>query len=197
MIEESSNPKRDQFSKQYRRRMPPAILIPAILIVIVGVAYTLAGRGPGSDEAAYFGDPVAEPRSYLSQVVPMTAIEPVVEDGWIMIPLELVSQHHIVGFDLENDEGFSVPLMAYITPSGRLFTGSSMCEPCRGRTFSLAGKTLLCDVCRTTYTIESHEFISGSTACGSYPPVYLEPVVENEMIKIPLAEVLEWRSRAY
>ena len=126
----------------------------------------------------------------------MTEVEPLIEDDMIKIPLAVVDGNSIVSFTVENDEGFAVPLMAYITPSGRLFAGSSMCEPCRGRTFSLAGETLVCDTCRTTYTIENHQFITGSTACGAYPPVYMEPQVEDGTINIELDKVLSWRIRA-
>ena len=126
----------------------------------------------------------------------MTEIIPEIVDSEIRIPLELVDKHNIVSFELPNDEDVLVPLMAYITPSGRLFVGSSMCEPCRGRTFSLAGETLVCDACRTTYAIEDHEFIAGSTVCGQYPPVNLNPRLEDGVIIIDLEDVLTWRSRA-
>jgi len=99
-------------------------------------------------------------------------------------------------FEIENNENQLVPLMMYITPSGRIFAGSSMCEPCRGRTFSLAGETLVCDTCKTTYNIETHEFISGSPTCGKYPPVNMSPIIEDGMVIIELEEVLNWKIRA-
>ena len=126
----------------------------------------------------------------------MTSIEPVVEDGKIIIPIDVIDEYNIVSFELENNENLLVPLMAYITPSGRLFVGSSMCEPCRGRTFTLAGETLVCDACRTTYDIEDHEFIAGSRTCGSYPPVNLNPKIEGDRVIIDLENVLTWRIRS-
>ncbi len=187
--------KKEQFTQPARAGRRLTVIVPVLLIIILAAGYLLVTRDSGAD-ADHFGEPVAEPRSYIGRVISMTPAEPTVDGGWITLPLELVSAVDIVSFELENNEGLSVPMMAYITPSGRLFIGSSMCEPCRGRTFSLAGETLVCDACRTTYTIESHEFISGSVACGSYPPVYMEPVIENGLVKIPLDRVLEWRIRA-
>ncbi len=186
--------KKEQFTRPQKSRLP---LIIGIMMVVVAVAFVyIQSNIRGQAEGDYFGDPVTAPRSYLGQVVPMTSVEPLIEEGRIEIPFDKVTENNIVYFEVANDEGFLVPLMAYITPSGRLFAGSSMCEPCGGRTFSLAGETLVCDTCRTTYTIEEHKFLSGSPACGSYPPVNMNPVLENGMMVIDLQEVLNWRIRA-
>jgi hypothetical protein len=189
--------KKEQFIKQSSGRKP--LLIAILLVAVIGtVAAGLLLRGPGAeDDGAYFGEPAVQTRSYIGRVVPMTAIEPLIEGGWVSIPLTLLEENDIVYFEVENNEGFLVPLMAYITPSGRIFTGSSMCEPCQGRSFFLAGETLVCETCRTTYTIESHEFISGSQDCGRYPPVYMQPVIENGMVSIALEDILQWQIRTY
>ena len=190
--------KKEMFMRPQRNKMTLvacAFLITALIAVFLYFSL-FDNAAPEAGEVNYFGEPVREPRSYIGRAISMTEIEPVIEGDQIIIPLELVDSNSIINFEMENDAGLMVPMMAYITPSGRLFAGSSMCEPCGGRTFSLAGETMVCDTCRTTYTIEDHQFISGSPACGSYPPVNMNPIVENGMIKIPLAEVLKWRIRA-
>ena len=191
--------KRKQFSRAAKHNPYKNWIILGIAVLVVTIIFIfLATRLPETGASAFaFGEPEVESRSYVGKVISMTDVEPLMEDELIKIPLAEVESHGIVSFAVENDEGFAVPLMAYITPSGRVFAGSSMCEPCRGRTFSLAGETLVCDVCRTTYTIEDHQFIAGSQACGAYPPVYMEPLVENGTINIALAKVLNWRIRAY
>jgi hypothetical protein len=142
-----------------------------------------------------FGEVVTESRSYIGEVVSGPYITPTVTQDQIIISFDEVESSGIVNFDIENNEGTLVPMMAYITPSGRLFAGSSMCEPCRGRTFSLAGETLVCDTCRTTYDIETHEFIKGAIVCGQYPPEFMEPIVDDGQIIIDLNKVLVWRTR--
>jgi hypothetical protein len=192
--------KKEQFTNSGKRSNMPLVLGLLSLAVIGGLVFFIVTRGNKAEEQAqgsYFGEPVSETRSYVGRYLSMTTVEPEVDGEWIVLPLQTVEENSIVYFEVENNQGFMVPLMAYITPSGRLFAGSSMCEPCRGRYFSLAGETLVCDTCRTTYTIESHQFISGSRACGSYPPVYMSPQVENGVVKIALAQVLEWRIRAF
>lgn len=194
MSKEKRPGKKEQFTRPQKSRLP---LIMGILVVVAAVAFVYLqsnARRQGAEDL--FGEPVASPRSYIGQFVSMTPVEPAVEDGKIKISLNEVAEKNIVYFEIANDEGFLVPLMAYITPSGRLFAGSSMCEPCGGRTFSLAGETLVCDTCRTTYTIEGHKFLAGSPVCGAYPPVYMNPVLEGGMVVIDLQEVLNWRIRA-
>ena len=187
--------KKEQFTQPQKSKLP--IIIGLIgIIVIIGVAYNFFNSNDKEGDNNYFGSPVVASRSYVGERIFMTPITPIVENGQIKIPLEVIDSNNIVSFELENNENVLVPLMAYITPTGRLFAGSSMCEPCRGRTFSLAGETLLCDTCRTTYNIETHSFISGAPSCGSYPPVNMKPVVENGTVIIELEEVLNWRIRS-
>jgi len=186
--------KKEQFTQATKRKK--AVLLAVVLAVVGVAAVVLVTSRPDRVDVHYFGEPVAAPRSYVGRVVSMTRVEPLVENGEIKIPLTELDRYNIVYFELENDQGTLVPLMAYITPSGRLFAGSSMCEPCRGRTYSLAGETLVCDSCRTTYTIEDHKFISGAVICGSYPPVNMNPVVRDGVVVIDHQQVLNWRIRA-
>jgi hypothetical protein len=189
--------KKEEFTKNTGSNKP--IIIAILLILVIGAAaagFFYSSSKTGND-ASLSGEPSARTRSYIGRVVSMTTIEPSIEGDWVNIPLSLLEENDIVYFEVENNAGFMVPLMAYITPSGRIFTGSSMCEPCAGRYFSLAGETLVCDTCRTTYTIEGREFISGSQDCGSYPPVAMRSKVENDLVSVALEDILVWRIRAY
>lgn len=198
MSEKRLAEKRKQFSRAAKQRPYTTWAIMAVSVLLITLFIFKLALPPQSGSLAFaFGEPVVEPRSYVGKLVPMTEVEVLIEDAMIKVPLSLLENHSIVSFSVENDQGFAVPLMAYITPSGRIFAGSSMCEPCRGRTFSLAGETLVCDTCRTTYTIEGHEFISGSAACGAYPPIYMQPLLQDGMLNIDLEKVLNWRIRAY
>jgi hypothetical protein len=194
----NSSAKKEQFQQGKPRRNKTRLYV-TTFILIAGIAlvsgYYFMQAG-GSEAGGVTGDQVLAERSYIGEFISMTAVEATIDGDWLTIPLEAVDRNSIVYFEAENDEGFVVPLMAYVGPSGRIFAGSSMCEPCRGRTFSLAGDTLVCDTCRTTYTLEQHEFITGSPVCGKYPPVSMDPVIEDSLVKIPLINVLSWRIRA-
>ncbi len=184
--------KKEQFAKPQRRKT--SLYIGIVLAVVVAGAAIFLVSNQGAEDS-YFGDSVADARSYIGKLVSMTQIEPEIKDSSVVIPLEEVDSNSIVYFEVENDENELVPLMAYITPTGRLFVGSSMCEPCRGRKFSLAGETMVCDTCKTTYDIETHEFISGVPACGSLPPVNMNPIVEEGNVVVDYNEILSWRAR--
>ena len=189
--------KKEQFATKKHSKLPYLI---ALAIMLIGGAWggsLLFGSNSNDASDLPFGEPVTASRNYIGRTVSMTPVEPVVEAGQVMIPLELLETHELVSFTLENSDGFQVPLMAYITPSGRIFAGSSMCEPCQGRSFFLAGETLVCESCRTTYTIESHEFLSGSQDCGRYPPVYMTTVIVDGIVNINLEDILNWRIRTY
>lgn len=186
------------FAEEKKNNMPYILIILFAVIIIAAAVYYFSVYNDGDNrETGHFGKPVAAPRSYVGETVMMTETEPVIKDGRLFLPLETVLENGIVTFEAENDEGFSVPLMAYITPSGRLFAGSCMCEPCAGRRFYLAGETLVCEKCRTTYDIEDHTFIRGSALCGAYPPVYMEPELVDGFIVIDTEKILGWRIREF
>ncbi len=189
--------KREQFTGKGKSKLSLFAAVAALLVVAVIALLVFTGSDDNEVADSPFGEPLANTRSYMGQVVSMTRVEAVVDQEWASIPLDVLEEADIVYFEVENKDGFMVPMMAYITPSGRVFTGSSMCEPCQGRYFSLAGETLVCDNCRTTYTIESHEFLSGSVACGSFPPVYMESVLEDGMVRVSLQDILQWEKRVY
>lgn len=187
--------KKDQFTSTKKNSRPLVIGIVLIVLVAAAAAVVFFMNKGTSDKINYYGEPVAEARSYIGQVISMTTITPEVKEDKVIFPLEEVDSNNIVYFELENDQNELVPIMAYLTPSGRLFVGSSMCEPCRGRKFSLAGETLVCDTCKTTYNIETHEFLSGAAICGKLPPINMNPVIEDENIVFDYNEVLQWRIR--
>jgi len=185
--------KRDQFTKPTKSKLP---LIALSLGVILIAAFLFVKAGSKDKvEGVFFGEQVAAERSYVGEFISMTAIEPIIEADTVKLSFDEIDKKNIVFFEIENNENQLVPLMAYITPSGRLFVGSSFCEPCKGRTFSLAGETLVCDTCRTTYNVETHEYISGSPVCGKYPPVNMNPEIVNGEVVIQLENILSWRSR--
>lgn len=192
-MNQTSN-KKDQFLNQRKNNIP--ILIGIVAILIVGVISLIFLNLNGkNNEITYYGDPVVSERSYIGKVIKMTNVETQEDGKTLQIPLDVVDQSNIVYFESTNQDQETVPMMAYITPSGRLFAGSSLCEPCRGKKFSLAGETIVCDTCKTTYNIENHEFISGAKVCGQYPPVNMNPKIIDGNIVIQKEEILNWEIR--
>jgi uncharacterized membrane protein len=84
--------------------------------------------------------------------------------------------------------------MAYITPSGKLVSAVSMCEPCRSTKFHIEGEEMVCNACGTRWTMEGLQGISGG--CVAYPPDVLAHTIEGGKVKIQDTIILDWKPRA-
>lgn len=89
--------------------------------------------------------------------------------------------------------GKTVPLMAYVGPSGKIVTAVSLCEPCRGQKFRIEGDKLICNTCGSIWIVETHKPVSGS--CQAYPPDFVPATLENGKVVIPEANVANWKAR--
>ncbi|MGC9092245.1 MAG: Fe-S-containing protein [Bacteroidota bacterium] len=115
-----------------------------------------------------------------------------VQNGKIIISLDDVKQRQFVAFNYVNGAKI-VPLLAYISPEGKLVTAVSMCEPCNSRRFHIQGDEIICNSCGTTWKLDNLDAISG--ACGNYPPDPIPSTVVGNTIQIDEAVVANWRSR--
>lgn len=160
----------------------------SLVVIAVMVFFVYQGLSSKDPQASASGTVVAAPRSYIGKKEQATAIQPDLTSDKASISLADVDRLNIVDFEWENLKGDPVPVMAYITSSGRLFVGHSLCG-CGGTEFFLAGEVLVCGSCRTTFTIEDQKFMSGSTTAGKNPPARIKSVVENGMIVIKQSDL--------
>ncbi|MBI4530538.1 MAG: DUF2318 domain-containing protein, partial [Candidatus Latescibacteria bacterium] len=139
----------------------PVVSVAAVVVIIAGV-FVVRNR-PEKNTAIASQPKVIEGVDYGGQVVKMVEIASTVEDGKIAVPLDVVTTSKLVRF-VYND----LPLVAYLTPSGRVITGVSMCEPCRSTRFHIQDEMMVCNSCETRWTLEDLEGVSGG--CLNYPP---------------------------
>ena len=184
MMELDPTRKKVHYNNKKNRKIPVAIFL-VLFVVVILIYLVVSSKTPRSDLA---GKVVAEPRSYIGKIEHARTIQPDFNDSQTRIKLADVDRLNIVDFELSDNKGEIVPVMAYITSSGRLFVGNSICA-CGGIKFSLAGEVLVCDSCRTTFTIEDQKFMSGSVTAGKNPPARIKSVVENGMIVIEQSDV--------
>lgn len=130
--------------------------------------------------------------SYTGQTFGMTEIEAEAENGRISIPIDVVLEKKIVRFEFE-DRGSKLPLLAYVTPSGKAVTAVSMCEPCRSTRFHIRQKTMVCNACATEWNLETLRGIRGG--CLLYPPDLIPSTIENGRIWIDENVVRQWKPR--
>ncbi|MGE5507269.1 MAG: DUF2318 domain-containing protein [Chitinophagales bacterium] len=112
--------------------------------------------------------------------------------GVITVPLAEVKEKKLVGFTYQG-QGKSLPLLAYIAPSGKVVTAVSMCEPCNSTTFHTEGTQLVCNTCGTRWNLEDLSGVSGG--CLSYPPDPFGNTLVDGKIQIQEASVSGWQRR--
>jgi len=124
--------------------------------------------------------------------VTLQPIETTVEDGTISFSLTTLKQKKFVQFDYQTATG-TVPMLAFISPEGKLVTAIRLCEPCNSKTFRIEGDELACGNCETRWKLNNLEGIKGS--CQKYPPDPVPSKVVGNRIVIDEAAVKNWKMR--
>jgi len=135
---------------------------------------------------------VSDKVDYAGQSIRMTDVQASVEKGIISIPLEVVKEKKMVRFEYENN-GFRMPLLAYLAPSGRVVTAVSLCEPCRSTRFHIEDKKIVCNACATEWNLETLKGIQGG--CLNYPPDVIPSTIDKDRIRIDEKIVAQWKPR--
>ncbi|MEO8168938.1 MAG: Fe-S-containing protein [bacterium] len=135
---------------------------------------------------------VAEPVKYSNAGQQMFDIPATIENGKIIVPLDLVKEKKFIAFNYESPDK-TVPMLAYITTDGKIVTAVSMCEPCNSKRFHLSGEELVCNACGSTWKLKNLEALTGG--CSKYPPDAVPNVVVGNQIQIDVQQVAQWQRR--
>lgn len=168
------------------------ISLVVVAIVLAGIGYWIIQGNTAANPKISSQPKVSGKVDYAGQTVRMSDIQAKVEKGKISIPLSEVMEKKMVRFEYQAN-GVSVPLLSYITQSGRIVTAVSMCEPCRSTRFHIQGKTLVCNACYTEWDLENLKGIKGG--CLNYPPDVIPSKIEKDRIQIDEKTVLDWKPR--
>ena len=169
------------------------ISLSLIAIVLGGVGYwIIQGKSSIADSKVSSQPKVSGKVDYTGQTIQMADIQAKVVNGKISIPLDVVMEKKMVRFEYEGN-GIRIPLLSYITQSGRVVTAVSMCEPCRSTRFHIKDKTIVCNACYTEWNLETLQGIKGG--CLNYPPDIIPSKVEKNQILIDEKVVLNWKPR--
>ena len=175
-----------------RRHLWIPISLAALAVVLVGVGYWIIEGNTGANPRVSSQPKVSGNFDYTGQSIHMTDIQAKVEKGKISIPLDVVKEKKMVRFEYENN-GLRIPLLAYITQSGKVVTAVSMCEPCRSTRFHIKDKIIVCNACATEWNLETLKGIQGG--CLNYPPDIITSTIEKDHIQIDEKIVTQWRPR--
>ena len=175
-----------------KRRKPYWVLISLAVfaILLAGVGYWIIDGNTGSNPKVSTQPKLNEKVDYAGQSVRMADIQAKVENGKITIPLNELKEKKMVRFEYQ---GNGVPLLAYVTPSGRVVTAVSMCEPCRSTRFHINDKKIVCNACGTEWNLETLKGIQGG--CLNYPPDVIPSTIEKDRIQIDEKIITQWKPR--
>jgi hypothetical protein len=176
-----------------RRPYLVPISLAVIAIALAGIGYWMSqGESTAANPGISAQPKVSGRVDYTGQKIQMVDIQAKVEKGKISIPLSEVLEKRMVRFEYKG-KGINIPLLAYITQSGKVVTAVSMCEPCRSTRFHIKDKTIVCNACYTEWNLETLKGIKGG--CLNYPPDVIPSTVENGQIKIDEKVVTQWKPR--
>ncbi len=168
------------------------ISLAAVAVILVVVGYWVVQGNTGANPKISSQPKVSDKVDYAGQSIRMTDVQASVEKGIISIPLDVVKEKKMVRFEYENN-GFRMPLLAFLTPSGRVVTAVSMCEPCRSTRFHINDKKIVCNACATEWNLETLKGIQGG--CLNYPPDVIPSRIEKDRIQIDEKIVTQWKPR--
>jgi uncharacterized membrane protein len=175
-----------------KKKFPLVKIIVILLVAAIPLAWFLLRNSLEAGSGSLAGTQVTEKVSYKNQNIRMTPVDVVAGSGFIEMPAQIVQDKKIVYFEY-NKGGKQVPLMAFITPSGKLVTAVSICEPCRSTKFHIEGEEMVCNACGTRWTMEGLKGVSGG--CLAYPPEVVAHAIEGGKVKIQEAIILGWKPR--
>ena len=168
------------------------ISLAALAMVLVGVGYWIIEGNTGNNPKVSSQPKVSDKVDYSGQTIRMTDIQAKVEKGKISIPLNVVKEKKMVRFDYQNN-GLIIPVLAYITQTGRIVTAVSLCEPCRSTRFHINDKKIVCNACGTEWNLETLKGIQGG--CLNYPPDVIQSTIEKDRIQIDEKNITQWKPR--
>jgi uncharacterized protein len=163
------------------------------LVLLAGIVYWVIQKGDAVAESKISSQPrIADRVDYTGQAIRMFDISAKVENGKVSIPLDAVREKKMVRFEYKGN-GATIPIVSYITPSGKIITAVSMCEPCRSTRFHIQDKSIVCNACNTEWNLETLKGIQGG--CLNYPPDVLPSTIAGGQIQIDEKVVARWKPR--
>ena len=130
--------------------------------------------------------------SGISERINSTMVDVKIVGSFFILSLNELREKHIVRFvDPEKKQMF--PVIAYLTPSGRLVTAISVSENCRSTDFYLEGENIHCANCPSYWNAASMEAYA---CCQKYYPDPIPSTILGDEVRIETAKVRNWKARS-
>lgn len=162
------------------------------LVLVIGII-TYVGEAFRTYHPVIERQPVVgQPTRSGAEKISSTKIGSRVEGPFIIVSLKEIQEKRIVRFD-DPDGIQNIPILAYITPGGKLVTAMSLSESCRSRDFYLQGENIHCASCPSYWNASSLEAYA---CCQKYYPEPIESSVLGDEVRIDKELVRKWQARS-
>ncbi|MTV48625.1 DUF2318 domain-containing protein [Heliobacillus mobilis] len=188
---------REEKKAQFQQKSSSGKLIVGAVIGIVAIAVAAYGFWNTSTSSSSHDSKtsynVGAKVDYTGKMIAMAKLPPVsANDGKIVVPLDEVKSKSMIRTEFKSGNK-TIPIMAYVAPSGQVVAAVSMCEPCESTTFTIKGKQLACNACDTRWDPDTLKGLSGG--CQTYPPDQLSYTVEGNNLILDAQTVSNWKPR--
>jgi nitrite reductase/ring-hydroxylating ferredoxin subunit len=181
------------------------LAITIVLLSVVAIFTACAGQAAAADSRPVSTAPVTQPVSVAAvpatsqpQQAPAAApaakpsgpvkakeITPTVSGDIVTVPVSVVQSNWNNHF-LVNTPGGTMGFMAYVL-DGQIYVRASICPPCRGKTYTLDGSTLVCDTCGTTFNARTGLGIAGP--CVNFPKASVQYTVADGNLVMKIGDL--------
>jgi uncharacterized membrane protein len=134
---------------------------------------------------------ISEPVHYTGEPLGMTEVNATLREGYLIIALADVRNNKFVRawYDAPTAQ---LPVIAYISPKGRLVTAIGITEPCGNSNYTIVDNHIHCSNCTGEWDMNS------MTAFGSCPKYNPDPVpskVDGDNVLIAVNDLNRWNRR--
>lgn len=163
------------------------------IVIMIGTYFFVANSNKPNPSVTASAD-IGQTISYSpSEKLEQTKAESKIENGKaIVTTLSTVKEKKFIWTEYK-ENGKRIPLTAFVQPDGKVMVAVSFCEPCRGETFHIRGNQIVCNVCGTTWDLQTLKGLSGG--CQDYPPEALTYSLNGDNLEIPQAVLDAWEPR--
>lgn len=186
--------KKQKFTQPQKNNTLLYTIVGVLTLVIMIGTYFFVSKGNNPNPSVTAAADIGQTISYSpSEKLEQTKVESNIDNGKaIVTTLSTVKEKKFIWTEYKANNK-RIPLTAFVQPDGKVMVAVSFCEPCRGETFHIIGNQIVCNVCGTTWDLQTLKGLSGG--CQAYPPEALTYSLNGDNIEIPQAVLDAWEPR--
>lgn len=195
MGKNQKNSKKEKFTQKKKSKAP---IIGGVIVlgiaILIGVKFMDSQKSSTDSQAtATVGQTVNYSANEKLQQV--KAELPKAENGKVVVATLTDLREKKFIWTEYKENGQRLPLTALVKPNGKAIVAVSICEPCNGETFHIRGNQIVCNVCGTTWDLNTFKGISGG--CQDYPPDILAYTQNGDKLEVEQSVLDAWRPRVF